>query len=70
MSKTREPSVALSKHGQMLYELGSRRELARREEVWREWHRKWAMFPSLIEGDRGATSPLGGQATSDKEGKQ
>jgi hypothetical protein len=52
----------LSRYAQMLYELGSRRELARREEVWSKWEeeqRKHAMFPSTMDGDRGCVSPLG-----------
>lgn len=57
----REPRTALSKHGQMLADRAAKAELARREEVWRKWHRGRAMFPSLLEGDRGACSPLGGQ---------
>jgi hypothetical protein len=62
MSRMREPSVALSKHGQMLADRAAKAEIARREEVWRKWERKHAMFPSLVEGDRGCVSPLGGVA--------
>jgi hypothetical protein len=57
--------MASSRHTQQLYELGSRREIARREEVWRKWYRDHAMFPSLLEGDRGCVSPLGGVAVTD-----
>lgn len=63
----------LSRHAQMLYEYGSRRELARREEVWskfEEEQRKLAMFPSTMDGGRGAVSPLGGVARPASEAKQ
>jgi hypothetical protein len=57
--------MKLSKHAQMLYELGSKRELARREEraakAWDQLERQ-AMFPSAgvtAEPSRGKRGLLG-----------